>query len=241
MLDTEITTPLPEPPMLPSKPSRTFIAKALPARGAPGKFYAQYSLPNLIPNYVRSSDIGEESDEGGNVPILFDSEDEAEAEAAFTILDILNNRPGMPGATRPHMLRAGSTVVGDDVMTTDGRHLPRGTVLAEDTMILKPIDTRQKKEAYRQLEGAEFSTLLAEAGITPSFWAYLGNTNLDNLIKWIDGVDETRKPPHLVRVILEIFKANARAPLLAGGAIDIAEAVADAVTTSRKPRRDGLE
>lgn len=94
----------------------------------------------------------------------------------------------------------------------------------------RPKD-RSTPESYRRLTGAELAVLIAEAGITPTFFSYLNNTRLERLFNWIDGVEDKDLAPHQVRVLLEIFKRHPET-------IDTAEAVTEAVTSQRKPPRD---
>lgn len=85
-----------------------------------------------------------------------------------------------------------------------------------------------KPERYTKMTGPEFAVELAEAGITPTFLAYLYGTSQKRVLEWIDGVEAV---PHPVRILLRLFQADSRN-------IDLAEEVTDAVTTERKPRRD---
>lgn len=84
-----------------------------------------------------------------------------------------------------------------------------------------------KPERYRKMTAAEGAVLLAEAGLTPSFFAFLYGTSRERVLKWIDGVEDW---PHPARLLLKIFKANP-------GMIDLAETVTESVTTERKPRK----
>lgn len=92
----------------------------------------------------------------------------------------------------------------------------------------RPKD-RSTFESYERLSGPEFAVLLAEAGITPTFFSFLNNTRLERVFGWMDATEEKDLPPHPVRVLLEIFKQHPKT-------IDTAEAVTSAVTTTRSPR-----
>lgn len=95
-----------------------------------------------------------------------------------------------------------------------------------DVLKSRKRDT-SKPEVYRKLTGDEFAVLLAEAGLTPTFFAYLYGTTQERVIKWIDGVDDV---PHPVRLILETWKRHPET-------IDTSEAVTESVTTQRRPGR----
>lgn len=84
-----------------------------------------------------------------------------------------------------------------------------------------------KPERYRRLTGPEFAVLLAEASLTPTFFAYLYGTSPDRVMKWIDGVEDV---PHPAMLMLEIMKQRPEA-------VDIAERATEAVTTTRRPAR----
>lgn len=210
-----------DPIMAESKPARSYLAKALPASGT-RKFYGQFAWPGLPPELVQEDGI----------PVLFDTESEAELEAALAMIDGLNNRPGMPNATRIITLPAG-TVVRGNTETVDGRKLQDGTILDSPTRIYRRLPFgNTKNERYQLLTGPEFSMLLAEAGITPTFFAWLNNNNMQRVMEWLDGTGDDYKkfPPHSVRVLLEIFRQMPET-------IDIAEAVTEAVTTMKSPKK----
>lgn len=84
-----------------------------------------------------------------------------------------------------------------------------------------------KPERYKKLTGPEFAVLLAQAGLTPTFFAYLYGTSQDRVLKWIDGVDDV---PHPVRLLLTLFIDNSRN-------VDLAEKVTNDNTTSSRPER----
>lgn len=102
--------------------------------------------------------------------------------------------------------------------------------------VIESLNNRPKErsnpESYRKLTGPEFSVLLAEAGITPTFFSYLNNTRLERVFGWMDGTEEKDLAPHPVRVLLEILKRHPET-------IDTAEEVTESVTTTRKPDRSG--
>jgi len=91
---------------------------------------------------------------------------------------------------------------------------------------------RSNPESYQRLSGPEFAVLLAEVGITPTFFSYLNNTRLKRIFAWIDATEEKELPQHPVRVLLELFKRHPET-------IETAERVTEAVTTTRKPERTG--
>lgn len=93
-------------------------------------------------------------------------------------------------------------------------------------MARKRLGSNSPPERYQKLTGEELAVLLAEADLTPTFAAFLAGTSLERMMEMLDGV---REPPHLLRVLLEIFKA-------APNTIDIAEEVTNAVTTTRQER-----
>lgn len=82
-------------------------------------------------------------------------------------------------------------------------------------------------ERYQKLTGSEFAVLLARAGVTRTWFAYVYGTSEQRVFGWIDGVDQV---PHPARLLLELIIADEKN---AG----IVEAVTDQVTTERKPRR----
>ena len=84
---------------------------------------------------------------------------------------------------------------------------------------------RVKRERQKKLTGREFAIKLAEAGLTPTFMAFLYGTSPDRVMKWIDGIEDI---PHPVNVLLEIFKSDPRT-------IDVAEALTASVTTRMEP------
>lgn len=172
-------------------PSRLYIARAVPCNGG---FRARYAFPGVTPRLFQ---------EGGS-PKLFRSEEAATVAAATELIRELNNRPGMPGATRPKSMDDG-------------------------TVIDRPIPPRRKTERYERLSGSELSVLLAETGITLSFFQYLYNTNAERLLTWMGASADDDRAPHPVRVLLEIFKAYP-------DTINVAETITDSVTSPRKPR-----
>lgn len=84
-----------------------------------------------------------------------------------------------------------------------------------------------KPERYQRLTGPEFAEQLRDAGITPTFLAYLYSTSAHRVLTWIDGAEDI---PHPIRVLLALFQADE-------ANIDIAEKVTEDCTTERKPRR----
>lgn len=97
-----------------------------------------------------------------------------------------------------------------------------------NTPRIKANRHQKAPERYRKLTGPEFAILLAQAGITPTFFAYLYGTSQKRVLGWIDSVEDV---PHPARVLLELFIANERN-------IDKAEEVTERVTTSKRPDRN---
>jgi hypothetical protein len=94
-----------------------------------------------------------------------------------------------------------------------------------------------KLEKYAKLTGPELADLLAGTGITATLATYILGTNEKRFFQWIDGKNEKGQdeaPPHHVRIILELLKANP-------DNIDIAQAVTDAVTSKRSVRSHQVE
>jgi DNA-binding transcriptional regulator YiaG len=85
---------------------------------------------------------------------------------------------------------------------------------------------RGKPERYTKLTGAEFAVLLAEAGLTPTFFAEIYGTSSGRIVEWMDDVTDV---PHPVRLLLELFKHHPET-------IDTAEKITQAVTVARSPR-----
>lgn len=110
-------------------------------------------------------------------------------------------------------------------------------VAAAALAMIETLNSRPKErsnpESYTRLTGPEFAVLLAEAGITPTFFSYLNNSRLERVFGWMDASEEKDLAPHPVRVLLEIFKAHPET-------IDTAEAVTERVTEARKPDRENL-
>lgn len=77
---------IPEPPKLSSRPSKKYLATAIPA--GDGRFFGQWAAPGLIPDFVR--DYGVEGD--NPPPRLFHNEKEADLAALRTLFNALNNR-----------------------------------------------------------------------------------------------------------------------------------------------------
>ena len=84
-----------------------------------------------------------------------------------------------------------------------------------------------KPERYSKMTGPEFAIALAEAGLTPTFFAFLYGTSQERVLKWVDGAENC---PHPARILLTLFADDQRN-------IDVAEAVTERVTTSRRPER----
>jgi hypothetical protein len=74
-----------------ARPARSYIARAIPARG--GGFYAQWAAPGLIPDLVYDRrpipNTGELRDGG---PLVFEHENAATATAMATLFNALNSR-----------------------------------------------------------------------------------------------------------------------------------------------------
>lgn len=133
-----------------------------------------------------------------------------------------------PGLVPAYVMDRGRPAVFDDEDSAENAarfHLFNALNKARDGLI------SGKPERYRKMTASEGAIALAEAGLTPSFFAFLYGTSRDRVLKWIDGVEDW---PHPARLLLEIFKANP-------STIGLAEAVTDSVTEARKPRKDREE
>ena len=84
-----------------------------------------------------------------------------------------------------------------------------------------------KSERYEKLTGPEFAMLMARAGVTATWFAYVYGTTQQRVLGWIDGVDQV---PHPARLLLELIIADE-----SNG--DLIERITDSVTTSRRPER----
>lgn len=88
-----------------------------------------------------------------------------------------------------------------------------------------------KPERYQKLTGPEFAVLLQRAELTLTFFAELYGTSQQRVLQWIDSAEDV---PHPVRIILELFVADPKN-------IDRAQAVTNAVTTSRRTERQEVK
>jgi DNA-binding transcriptional regulator YiaG len=64
------------------------------------------------------------------------------------------------------------------------------------------IDSRRPQETKR-ITAAEFAVLLAEADITPTWFAEIYGTSQEKVIKWLDGQDDV---PHAAYLLVTLMK-----------------------------------
>lgn len=218
-------------------PARLYVARAM--RLSTGGFQAVYCPPGNDPQVVL--------DESGSIRIFQDDRaaEDAALNALFTQLrksdsgyvawaDQAPDRPGFvahwraPGLNSSLLrdVKSGAALVfrtGTEAKTAAIRNLvevlnrPR-RMAANDG----------KPERYTKLKGPEFARKLQEAGVSPTFFAFLFGTSQKRVLEWIDGVDFA---PHPARVMLELFARNP-------ANIDIAEEVTEASTEARSARKE---
>jgi hypothetical protein len=150
------------------KSSTRYIAKALPHPN--GGYLGQFSFPGGVPQFVTK----------GGTPVIYDNEQDAEADAAIACIKACNAR---------YTFR---------VQPTD----------AQDDGVRRLSNLSQ--EVYTKLTGPEFAVLVAECNMTPNFFSYINAISPERFFQWVDGAtakDGRRlEIPHNVRVLLEIFK-----------------------------------
>lgn len=133
-----------------------------------------------------------------------------------------------PGLT-PAVVRSanGSPTIYTDTHTAE---LAAWRRMAADLNKPRSKATSGKPERYVKMTGPEFAAALQEAGITPTFMAFLYGTSQQRVLDWIDGVPNA-DIPHPARLLLALFKFDE-------SNMDICEAITERVTTERKPRRE---
>lgn len=137
---------------------------------------------------------------------------------------------GIPGMF-PAKVKDGATVA---VYATEGAaEAAAHRVLVEVLNARSESLNRSGNAVYEPLTPSQLASGLAEAQVGPSFFAFLAGTRPKRMLGWLSGPTEAEdnRIPHHIRVLLALFAGDKKN-------IDLAEAVSEAASSERKPRRE---